>query len=96
MDGQPQIEGLFVLAGGQLTTPNGDWVVASNGTVRTTQEVSFNEAQFINQGLFEHASSADLYFYQPSTFINRSPGIIDFKSGAGFSVSRHQRLHYVY
>lgn len=86
-DGQPQIQGHVLLSGGTYRTPNGAWTIADNGTVTVTSEINIEEAQFINQGLFEVDSSDSVYFYAESLFINRAPGILNFKSAGGFTVS---------
>jgi hypothetical protein len=85
-DGQPQIQGHVLLSGGVFRTPNGAWLVADNGTVTVTAEIGIEEAQFINQGLFEVTSTQSVYFNADSVFINRAPGIMNFKSAGGFSV----------
>lgn len=84
-DGQPQIQGHVLLSGGVFRTPNGAWLVADNGTVTVTAEIGIEEAQFINQGLFEVTSTQSVYFNADSVFINRAPGIMNFKSAGGFS-----------
>lgn len=95
-DGQPQIQGHVLLSGGSFRTPNGAWLVAENGTVTVTSEISIEEAQFINQGLFEVTSPQSVYFNSDSLFINRAPGTLNFKSAGGFNVSALRRLFIPY